>query len=311
MMTGKVYIDGVDIYAEYGMILLDDGFSDLFLFPPMKQPDYNDWPEEDGIEVDLSSPKIENKTVNVSFGCAAYDNVRIDNFLSFITQPGYRLFEIKDLKRKWSLRVVSESDRKVFINGQVFTIQFADDFPLELINDYSFIATETQDMIITENEECFIIASFGVRPPYGFGYPLPKSKYKIDNVGLEQYGIFVEKGKSSVYSIPKIKQALTRSSQYLDGVDYDAGLVKFEAKDVTLECAFYSDSITGFWSNYQAFFNDLIKPGQRQLYVDYTKEYFSCYYKNTSSFKFAVKNETILCKFNLTLVFTDFRPKTI
>lgn len=55
-MTGYCYIDGIDIYDEFGVIVEGDGYDELLSFPSLKEPDKNDWPEENGIEVDLSEP---------------------------------------------------------------------------------------------------------------------------------------------------------------------------------------------------------------------------------------------------------------
>ena len=68
-----------------------------------------------------------------------------------------------------------------------------------------------------------------------------------------------------------------------------------------------ADSIDRFWQCYDAFFNDLIKPEERTLYVGYTDEEYPCYYKKSSNFKVLSLSDKVIVEFNLTLVFTSFR----
>ena len=35
-MTGLCYIDGIDIYAEYGVFIEGDGYNELLSFPALK-----------------------------------------------------------------------------------------------------------------------------------------------------------------------------------------------------------------------------------------------------------------------------------
>ena len=57
-MTETIYIDDIDIYARYGVVITSGGYDGLLAFPALKDPEANDWPEEDGVEVDLSDPKL-------------------------------------------------------------------------------------------------------------------------------------------------------------------------------------------------------------------------------------------------------------
>ena len=66
-MKGDIYIDGIDIFSAYGANVTD-GLESLFLFPAIKEPEQNDWPEEDGIEVDLESIP-QNQGDNSFFFC--------------------------------------------------------------------------------------------------------------------------------------------------------------------------------------------------------------------------------------------------
>lgn len=111
--------------------------------------------------------------------------------------------------------------------------------------------------------------------------------------------------------MPELKENLTVQSAYTHGVKYDTDFVRFKAKDVTLKCTFYCDSIERFWNNYCAFFSALVAPNTRKLFIEYMHDKFECYYKNTSNFNFIKEPGRVVCSFDLTLCFTNFRPKTV
>ena len=52
-MIGCYYIDGVDIYTQYGVSVTEGGYEGLFSYPALKIPDSNDWSEEDGLGVSI------------------------------------------------------------------------------------------------------------------------------------------------------------------------------------------------------------------------------------------------------------------
>ena len=66
-MKGAFYIDGEDMYLRFGAVFISGGYDDILTFPALKDPDKNDWPEEDGVEVDLSDPKLSSKEITLDF----------------------------------------------------------------------------------------------------------------------------------------------------------------------------------------------------------------------------------------------------
>lgn len=282
-MINRWFIDDIDIYDAYKVGIVKDGFSDLFLFPSLKTPLIEDWHERDGIEVDLSSPFLNNKEVGLSFASVTEDNFLIDEFVQFLGGEGYRQLDIRSLDKLFQLRVSQENNRNVYRNGQTFTLQFIDDFPRGLLD------------------------SEAVRQGHRFN--LPKSDYLLDGVRFDEYGIIVEKGKAEVYKMPALKKNLERNIGNLDSVLYDTGFVGYQSKDVTLKCALYCDTMANFWQNYYSFFGDLIKANLRYLTVEYAEDVYACFYKQTSNPYFYKGSNYVLLKFDLTLTFTDFVPK--
>ena len=84
-------------------------------------------------------------------------------------------------------------------------------------------------------------------------------------------------------------------------------MVVFNSKEVTLKCSLSAVSVAKFWECYTAFFNDLIKPEERQLFWDRTGEEYPCYYKKSSGFRVVSLSGPVVVEFNLTLMFTVFR----
>lgn len=103
-----------------------------------------------------------------------------------------------------------------------------------------------------------------------------------------------------------MRQNLTRRFSTMDGVLYDADTVVFEGKDVTFKCCLVTDTIERFWRCYTAFFNDLIRPGERSLGYAGTGRSYGCYYKSTSGWTLAGLSGRVVVEFTLTLAFTAF-----
>lgn len=276
-MRGAFYIDGIDIYARYGVVITNGGYNDLLCFPALKDPDSNNWPEEDGIEVDLSAPTLDAKEVTVSF-LRNYPDT--GDFIHMISQPGYHTLRITDLAKEWRLRLVTQTAGKDYSSAIAFSLRFADDFP-DRSDNY--------------------------QPASGGGLALPVSEYVLDNVPLSRYSIEVIGGWDDLLKSPTVKQNLTRSFATSDGQIYDVDHVVFNSKETTLKCCLSTVSIGKFWECYTAFFNDLIRPGERLLYWDYVGEEYPCYYKKSSGFKIISLHDPVVVEFNLTLVFTVFR----
>ena len=46
-MKGQLLIDGIEAYTSLGICVTKGSYNNLVAFPAMKEPDKNDWPEED------------------------------------------------------------------------------------------------------------------------------------------------------------------------------------------------------------------------------------------------------------------------
>ena len=282
-MTGEFFIDNRDIFTTFGVCVKEGGYDELLAFPALVEPDKNVWPEEDGIEVDLSAPVLSGKELAISF-VATDPSIEINEFISYVARPGYRMVRIPALNREWRLRLVSQPDTIVYgpTGDQriAFSLRFADDFPMRVLS---------------------------YEPADGGGTQVPSSVYSLDGIALDRYGIVVESGRDNVMRSAAVKKNLTRQFSTMDGVLYDADHVAFTEKEVSFKCCLVADTVERFWKCYIAFFNDLIRPGERILRYGEIDKSYPCYYQSTSGWNLKELSDRVIVEFTLTLVFTAFR----
>lgn len=273
-------LDGQDIT---GGVMERGGFAALLAYPSMKEPVSQEWAEYDGVEVDLSNPKLERRDVTLPF---SFDSVEdMDAFIYKLTTEGYKTVEQFGVERR--LRYLSQGDIEMYANCVRFSVTMSDDFPRALITRDSY-------------------------NPQGHGLPVPPTnKYYVDGINLSSYGLFVLKGKASLYQSPEMKPALTITNAVMDGVVYDTGLTRFRPKEESFRMAFYTDTIDRLLYNYEAFFHALIQPNERSLETDYLIEALPFYYRSASNFEFTKTSSYCLLEFDLSLVFTNYRPSDL
>lgn len=274
-MRGNFFIDGQNAYDAFGVWIVKGGYKDLLKFPAMTEPEKNDWPEEDGVEVDLSDPKLEKKEIGISF--LASRDIYVGEFLEHLSASGYHTFRIPSLEREWALRLDSQKTCRIYSEATDFSLNFIEDQP--------------------------------VRPALSLpdsGLVIRPSLFELDGVDLADYGVVVDESMSSFQKMPTVKQNLTRKVSTIDGQIYDPENVVFNSKETVFKCRIKAADMNRMWNCYDAFFGALIQPGERSLYVDYMGNEFPCYYSKATDFKLLSLAPTMI-SFNLTLVFTVFR----
>lgn len=278
-MTGKLYIDGIDVYSSYGVFITEDGYKELLAYPSLKTVDSNDWAEEDGIEPDLSSPVLDTREFNIKF---AYHGTyaRFGAFVEMLSDnAAYHVFDFREIGRTFQLRLVNQQNLSLAFNLGLFALKFADDFPLDGYNTYlEPLSTVT-----------------------------PQTGYELDGINFSDYGIHVLQGsEAEILKSPAVKKNLLQNIASQNGAFYDGEFVVFQTKEVKLKCLMRAETLSEFWRNYDAFLYDLVRPNERKLYVDSTGYEYPCYYKSCSANKFCPANK-IWFEFSLVLVFTSFR----
>lgn len=274
-MEGVFYIDGINSY-EYGVSVAWEGYKGIISRPQFKKIDFNDWPEEDGIEVDLSEPILDTRELNISFGCLNAEMAC--DFMVLLSDKGYHDFNFTEIGCKLKLRLVSQPNKETFIRLEKFTLQFADDFPFEDV----------------------------VQKPVDLG--VSQLEYDLDDIPFSAYGVWLAEGADDdIEKSPAVKKNLLVNINNRKGAIYDGQKVVFQSKDVPLKCGIKASDIETFWKNYNALFHALIQSGERQFYSDRLGESYPCYYKSMDCNVFDIVSGCVWCEFTLTLVFTCFR----
>lgn len=274
-MEGRLTIDGNDAFEQWGVYAVLGGWNELIAFPPLKTVTSNDWQEEDGIEADLSAPRLNTMECTVKFAyCKGADNVA--DLISVLSKGAYHEFSIKSLGRDCTLRMTQVT--AMTADGGDFgtvSIKFADDFPLD---GYKY---EKPDSGIPTAEDYF-----------------------LDGVPLTDYGVRVlQGGLAELLKPPAVKQNLLRNLPHLDGAEYDGGRVTFKSKDIKLPCLMRAGSMETLWRNRDALLYDLVRPGERILAVDALGQEFPCHYKQCAVSEFFPGGRPWL-RFSLTLTLT-------
>lgn len=270
-MIGKLLINGTDAYVKYGAFISQNGIKELFSFPALKEPARNDWPEDNGLEVDLTTPVLDGHTISIGFG-----STKMFNYESFIRQfkvGGYTEFDIEGVGIR-NLRYVSQGNLKLLGYSGLFTLRFADDTPL---NGYTYAA-----------------------PSAGQGH----THYKIDGKPLSYYGIYLQKGsENELRKAADTKANLSNSSKTSSGITYDAEQFFDKERSIKLNCIMIAPDQTTFWQNYNAFLYDLIQPGEREF--DFLYRTFKFYYGKIDAVNVSVLGGKIWCEFTLSMITTE------
>jgi len=275
-LTGELYIDGIDAFSAY-RVFVDGGYGGLITFPTLKALESNDWAEDDGAEFDLSAPVLDTRELSMKFAFAGVDAM-FGWFMEQLSDMAYHTFDFRVIGRIYRLRLVTHSALVISGNLGLFTLNLANDFPLD---GYTYLAPVSGD-----------VSSQG---------------YELDGVDLSEYGIYVLKGSAAeIQKSPAVKKNLLTNIKTRSGAIYDDRYVKFQTKEVKLNCFMQAKTLPELWRNYDALLYDLIRPNERLLYVDSVGEEYPCYYKSNSIEKFAATGK-IWLQFSLSLMFTSFR----
>lgn len=274
MMTGRLYIDGLDAYRQWGVYVVSGGWNEVLSYPPLKTPDANDWQEEDGIEADLTSPQLNTKEVSIRFAYSGHFS-RFLTFIDVLSDGAYHDFNCSSIGRRFTLRMTQMPNLDMVHTLGFITIKFCNDFPLK---DYTYKAPESGMMRADD--------------------------YLIDGLPFTDYGCRVLQGSlAEVIKTPAVKQNLLRNIASEPGAIYDGHRVTFKTKDVKLNCLMRADTLDELWRNYDALLFDLIRPDERLLEVSELEHIFPCHYKSASVTDF-YPEDRIWLAFTLTLTFT-------
>lgn len=273
-MKGRLYIDGTDVYATFGVYVISGGYNELVAFPPLKSVTSTEWQEEDGAEVDLTDPVLNTRDVQIKFAFGGLF-ARFCDFLALLSDGAYHEFNCAYIGRTYTLRLTQQPNLDIVRTLGTATLKFADDFP------FSWYVPNSPDSSIIQSDA-----------------------YKLDGLNLTQYGCHVLQGSlAEVMKSAQVKQNLLRNIPTKSGVIYDPKTVTYKTKEVKLKCLCRAETLSELWRNYDALLYDLTLPDEHILTVTELEQDFPFYYKSCSVSDFFPDGKIWLA-FTLTLVFT-------
>lgn len=277
-MKGRLLINGIDAYERYGVIVEHYGYKGLVQYPPLKKIAFNTWPEEDGIDPDLSDPQLDSREFDLVF--IRVTNLAIDELLHMLANEPYSEFDFLEIGTRMRLRLVSQTNMKTFRAIEQFTLKFAHDFPL-------------QDYVYTN--------------PIDIG--IKQIGYEIDGKSFASYGFLTLDGSDDeIAKSPAVRKNLITNINSKKGAIYHGEKVVFEQKDVVIKCLLNTTNTNVFWINYLAFLHDLTQPYERIFFTHKLSEEYPCFYKSSTVSKFDVlSGGRVWCEFSVTLVFYSSR----
>lgn len=255
MINGNFFINYKNAYDYFGVLVADGSYKGFFSPPNTKEVKFNDWPEENGIEADLSALKFDSRLFQVDFICV--DASKVDGFFAELIATGYQLFDLTEFGVSFNLRYVEHKKSKRLKNGESFSITFSEDKPLD---GYSYSAPTP--------------------------VVLPAQSYTLDGTNLAAgYGILVGEGTDDNFrQKASAKENLEVSSMSETGTIYDTGIMKLKTRDAEAILLLKAPAVSVFWQNYQAFLYDLIRPGERVLSGPFGSQ--ACFYKSGKTQRF-------------------------
>jgi hypothetical protein len=285
-MTGSCIIDGVDI-STLGMFIERGGSDDFLSFPNRREPDQVDWPDEDGLDVDLTDCYFDAKTVKVNYVIIAEDEVTFKNNLNTFETlhfvPGYRQIYVKEFNKTFSLRFVGFSDYKH--SGGLYkrakkigkiTAEYSMDDPLQIFTDAINTPISTREYL---------------------------SHISINGYDLSRFGIVVQDVYSTALRPHSAKSVMERKISNLNGAIADVGVTpKTQPRTIEIQCTMLAGSYSEFMTNYTALFNNLRISQPVKLNIRTNKSIY-CYYNKMNSFrKLSVFAERIKVSFSIEFI---------
>lgn len=268
-MATKIYIDGIDVLATYEAY--PTAVVGILEWPSLKEVKTYDWPDEDGMDVDLSHPVLASRQLSLPL---AVRNGQITAFMEFLYERTTRTWEVKELGYSERLRLVGCSDFELHGDLGFATILLSADSPME---GYTY-----------------------EKPSTTIDLAYYKGALSVDNVDLTSYGCTALEGVAeTLKAYGQVKEALLINVSNKAGVVYDnEAPVRKAARTATLGLLMRANSIAEFWRNYNALLYDLTREGERTIAYNGT-DIFKGYYSNMSIDAFDFTS-TIWVKFIIT-----------
>lgn len=262
MMSKRLYIDGKDAYTDFGIFITEGGYNELLSYPPIKNIITQEWQEYDGIEADLTAPKLNTQEIALRFAINKGQR-GFKALLRKLSDKAYHSFNFSILRREYKLRLVSMPNIDFAEQLGLFTLRLANDFPI-----------------------------FDSKYDTPFSDTVTSFDFLLDDKPFTDYGVYVLTGSlSSIIKIGETKKNLLINNTTHNGGIYDNFRVNFKSKDIVINCLMRANKMDEFWRNYDTLLNNLVRPNERAILVNSINEEFTCFYKSCKTIEFYAENK--------------------
>lgn len=151
-------IDDLNLYGVYGVII-EAGLKTLLQDPDLKDPETQEWPEQNGIEVDLTERYYKARTVSLDVALIADTQdeyfSKYTALMAVLRSPGLRQLYLKRIDRSFFIYFVKSSNMTLitkFKGGKIgtkFTLEFVEPNP-SLLQKYSYLIDDDSNFLVTD-----------------------------------------------------------------------------------------------------------------------------------------------------------------
>lgn len=265
-MKDSILIDGVDIYKEYGVVVLSN-INKVALTPPNVIELTNiEW-YEGGVSVDNTERREFESTRKIAFDCVQYKVELYGKLLEFLKATPYHTISFQQLGIEKTLRLSMVSSSKL-LSGyyvQKFTITFTDD-----TEDIMQFINSAQPMAVKNN----------------FGDSLI-----INNTNFDKYGFTLLEGSLDDIFTQNMNDRLKDATYPITN----------KIQEITLSIGCSRVNIGQFVGNYYSLLKEFTKEGWIVVKGRYIDKYVTLegWYKSLSFSEINTNNSEIFCKFDI------------
>lgn len=228
----RLTINGVNIWDEYGILMVRNSYDSIVSYPTAKAPYTNDWYEFNGVETLKNTLKFNTQEVKLNFAMTRNDVAIFYDFIEFLTESqkdkGY--LEITNVLQRLyvdylHLTLQKSSQLRNIVNPFLFTLDFE-------MNETPILRNTINK---TLNPQAII------------------THYTINGIDFGRYNCAVLKGTNEQFlKFSELKFGVAHSSNYYDFKIYETQLNnKRSAKRATMYLLMRAESADDFWGRYE------------------------------------------------------------
>lgn len=248
-MTGDISINHTDIYKFYGMWVVEDGYNEFVAWPSFKAISFVNWPESDGIDPDLTEPKLAPREFSL----------RVASYKSWKNGIGSFCADMRAAKGIASIDAGSI--------GRTCIARFKGVTRITTARGITYA-----DIIFTENIPVQNEGAIITELAYNDDYTIDGKPFSFFNTRI------LEGSLSSITGEHRTKPVMEVDAADTDGVILGAPLLTFEPYNATLRCLMTASSLDVLWSNYDALCSRMTAPEERHIWAKNTLMEYKCYY---------------------------------